>query len=113
MAETKDPEDLEEMLKKLKVMRKLREKIDLALEKLYKKGGFTSDDVTAYLDDPKNFTPGQFDLIRMYRKHIKEMLATKIDPETVKTTEAKEAKKAKKKRTRKSLGQRRKWIQMD
>jgi len=113
MADPKEPDDFADVQSKIKAMRTMREKIDIAIDKILNKGEMTIDDVSKYLDNPKNFTESQFKLIRMYRDHLKARFIGELDPKLSAQQEKTKLKKAKKKRSRKSLGHRRKWIQMD
>jgi len=99
--------------KKLKIVRDLQKKIDDALEHLYTKGGITPQQVSDYLNNPKNFKASEFELIQKYRKSVQAFVTDAIGEEGKKQIEQKKATQATKKRARKAVGGRRKWIQMD
>ncbi|NGX58339.1 MAG: hypothetical protein K940chlam3_01246 [Chlamydiae bacterium] len=108
-----DLEDFESLQKKLKVIFGLREKVAIALDKIYTKGSLTAKEVTEYLDNPSNFSAYQFDNIQKRRTDIQAFIWEALGEKTKKQIERKKLKKKAKKRSRKSLGHRRKWLEMD
>jgi len=108
--ELKDYEDLQ---KKLKVIKGLREKVGAALDKVYEKGKITPKEVTDFLNNPANFTAQQYTTIEKSREEIMAFIWDALGTKQKKKYETKKLRKKGKKRSRKSLGHRRKWLQMD
>jgi hypothetical protein len=110
---SKDSKDDKNLEKRLKAVLGLRDKIDEALNKVYRKGDLTQKQVSDYLDNPDNFKKGQWDYIQKRRKKVFSFIWDALGSETKKKYDKKELAKKAKKRKRKSIGHRRKWIQMD
>lgn len=110
---TKEQDEYEELQRRLKVVFGLREKISNALDKLYTKANISPQDITNYLDNPKNFSPRQYDSIQKRRAQIQSFIWEALGEKEKKLEEGKKMTKKSKKRSRKSLGHRRKWLKMD
>ncbi len=99
--------------KRLEVIFGLRDKIDQALHKVYKKGDFTQKQISDYLDNPGNFQTTEWAFIQQQRDKVFNFIWDTLGPEEKKKHEKTQLQKKSKKRKRKSIGHRRKWIQMD
>ena len=103
-----DPQ-LKEWVEKMEVMHsELEEKTNRLLEK----GGHTPLSIKRYLDDPKNFSPEDWQLIQKQRNILEADLGLAIDPSFHKIKKEKETKVMSKERKGKTLGSRKNWLDM-
>lgn len=104
----KDPEVKEWITRIEELNRSLKEKIGDLIEK----HGFTPRSVKGYLNNPKNFTPDQWNLIQKQRVEIEKMVGIALDPVLRKEQKKAEAKVRDKERKGKTLGSRKNWMPM-
>ena len=104
----KDPE-LKEWVEK---MDKMRKELNEKTNKLLEKGGHTPLSIKRYLDDPKNFSPQDWQLIQKQRDTLEADLGLAIDPAFKKMKKTKETKVLSKERKGKTLGSRKRWLDM-
>lgn len=103
-----DPQ-LKEWIEKMDLMqRELENKTNSLLEK----GGHTPLSIKRYLDDPKNFSPQDWQLIQQQRDQLEADLGLAIDPSFRKLKKTQETKVMSKERKGKTLGSRKNWLDM-
>lgn len=104
----KDPE-IKEWVERIET---LHQEIENKTNELIEKGGHTPLSIRKYLDDPKNFSPKDWQMIQAQRERMDKDFGIRIDPLFKKQRKEKETKVLSKERKGKSLGSRKRWIDM-
>lgn len=79
---------------------------------LIEKKGHTPRSIKRYLEDPKNFTPKQWEMIQEQKQNLESKLGLLIDPGLKHLKKTKENKTLSKERKGKTLGSRKQWLDM-
>lgn len=106
--------DYEQLKKQLQEVYSRSQEITRQLHDLYEEAGFTPEQVSAYLDNPENFTQEQWETLQKHRESIQKFIWDAVGYDKKAEYEKAESKTKEKKRRRKTLGSRRRgWIKMD
>lgn len=101
--------EIEAMFTKVKL---LREDVVKKLDALERGMGMSVKDVKEYLDNPRNFKKGVWEVIQRQRKMIEGRIFDLMSKDMKGKVQKQEAAKTGKERKKKSLGARKKWIQV-
>ena len=104
----KDPQ-IKEWIERIET---LHQEIESKTNQLIEKGGQSPLSIKRYLDDPKNFTQKDWQLIQVQRDTMDKDFGRSIDPLFPKQRKEKENKTLSKERKGKSLGSRKRWLDM-
>lgn len=104
----KDPE-LEEWLSR---MDSFREELKSQVESLMEKKGHSPESLTRYLDTTSNFSKTEQNLIFEKREELDKTLGIKLDPSLQRLKKKKSTEKSTKERQKKTLGARKRWMDM-
>lgn len=112
MAEKKENEELS-LEQQVADLLKKRSEITQKVDELLKKTPVKDGNLTAYLDDPKNYGPGEFGTIQKRREAMKKDLLTQLGTDQVKKQEEIKIEEVEKKAKRKGGSARKKWLKLD
>ncbi len=113
MTEEDRDEEKKELRKEFQRLSKLSKGLDEDLENLYSKSGLTPKQISDFLDNPKNFSGAQWELIQKEREKYNKKIYKAAGKEVAEKEEKKQQKKKSGKQRKKFLGKRRGWLQMD
>lgn len=103
-----DPQ-IKEWIERIEVIHKeISDKVSVLLEK----GGHTSNSISKYLGDRKNFTAKQWDLIQKGQEDLEKNLGLALDPSFRRLKAEKQTESTSKERKGKTLGGRKNWMNM-
>lgn len=90
----------------------IHKEIDVKLKELIEKQGHSPQSLSRYINDTKNFTLEQKKLIEKEKEALDKTLGIKLDPSLKKLQKQKVLQKASKEHRGKTLGSRKKWMDM-
>jgi DNA anti-recombination protein RmuC len=102
-------EVIDEALQKLN---ELSNTLTSQINEIFAEGNIAIKDIKRFLDDSKNFSPSQYEMIQEEREKLLENLWTKLGKKAKETHTKKENDLLAKKRSRKFIGSRKNWISM-
>lgn len=101
--------EIEAMFTKAKL---LRDDLVKKLDAIERGMGMSVKDVKAYLDNPRNFKKGVWEIVQRQRKMVEGKFFDLMGKEMQEKVKKQEVAKTGKERKKKTLGSRKKWIQV-
>lgn len=103
-----------EIVQMIEKMKKIHDEIEVKLEETYQKAGLNSRSIKAFLDNPNNFKPKEWERVQSERKSLLSQIWTNLGKaiHSQDIQAPKGIEKAEKERKGKLLGARRNWISM-
>ncbi len=97
------------------IFRKIREMdqdLQKRIENVIQLSGMSKEELDSYIDDPKNFPPDQWSKMQHDKEELERKMYSLIGSQAKKRTLRFKKKKLEKGRRGKTLGSRKKWLQM-